>query len=121
MHVESEGARPPAGPSGLRLLLSVALTALCVAACGGSSGSGSSAGSSGTAQSLLKQTFAAGHTVASGVLGLAVTIGPTGSGSVTGPISLSLSGPFQSHGSGTLPSSDFTVAITRSASTARSA
>ena len=81
---------------------------LALTACGSSSSTG---GSSGSAQSLLKQTFSSGHSVKSGVLGFALTLKPTGSSTLTTPITLSLSGPFQSRGSGKLPQSDFTIGI----------
>ena len=90
----------------LGLPLSAVVIALTLAACGSSTGSGS-----GSAQSLLKQTFSSGHTVKSGVLGLTLTLNPSGSSSLTTPISLSLGGPFQSRGTNKLPASDFTVAI----------
>ncbi len=92
------------------LLLGAVLTALVVAACGSSSGSGGS-GTSGNAQSLLKQTFASGRPVKSGVLGISVTLTPSGSSTLSGPISFSISGPFQSRGTGKLPESNFTIAI----------
>ncbi len=66
-----------------------------VAGCGGSSGS---------AAGLLRQTFCGQHTVRSGNLKVALTLTPSGSRTLTGPVSLSLSGPFQSLGSGKLPS-----------------
>ena len=81
---------------------------LVLAACGSSSSSG---GSSGSAQSLLKQTFSSGHSVKSGVLGFALVLKPTGSSTLTTPITLSLGGPFQSRGSGKLPQSDFTIGV----------
>lgn len=94
-----------------RLMLSCAalVAAVAVAACGSTS-TNTSAGGSG-AQSLLRQTFASGHQVKSGVLGFSLTIDPSGSTLLTTPITASLSGPFQSHGTGKLPSSDFTVRI----------
>jgi hypothetical protein len=90
------------------LLLGAVLTALLVAACGSSS---SSSTSSGGAQSLLKQTFASGRPVKSGVLGISVTLTPSGSSTLSGPIGFSISGPFQSRGTGKLPQSNFTIAI----------
>jgi hypothetical protein len=81
---------------------------LVLAGCGSSSSSGSS---SGSAQSLLKQTFSGGHSVKSGVLGFALVLKPTGSSTLTTPITLSLGGPFQSRGSGNLPQSDFTIGL----------
>jgi hypothetical protein len=80
---------------------------IALAACGSSS----SGGSSGNAQSLLKQTFSSGHSVKSGVLGFALTLKPTGSSTLTTPLTLSLGGPFQSRGSGKLPQSNFTIGI----------
>jgi hypothetical protein len=85
------------------------LVAVVLAACGSSTGSGS--GSSGNAESLLQQTFSSGHTVKSGVLGFTLTINPSGSSTLSGPLTLSLTGPFQSRGTGKLPASDFTVGI----------
>lgn len=90
------------------LLLGVVAAALGLAACGSSS-SGSS--SSGNAQSLLKQTFASGRPVKSGVLAISFTLTPAGSSTLKGPISFSISGPFQSRGTGKLPESNFTIAI----------
>jgi hypothetical protein len=91
------------------LLLSAVVAALALAACGSSSSSIS--GSSGGAQSLLKQTFASGKPVKSGVLGVSFTLTPSGSSTFTTPISFSISGPFQSRGAGKLPLSNFTIAI----------
>jgi len=79
---------------------------LVLAACGSSSSS-----SSASAPSLLKQTFSSGHSVKSGVLGFSLTLKPTGSSTLSTPITLSLGGPFQSRGSGKLPQSDFTIGI----------
>jgi hypothetical protein len=91
------------------LLLSAVVAALALAACGSSSTSGGSG--SGNAQTLLKQTFASGKTVKSGVLGISFTLNPSGSSTFTTPISFSISGPFQSRGKGQLPQSNFTIAI----------
>ena len=89
------------------LLLSAVVASLALAACGSSSsGSGS-----GNAQSLLKQTFATGKPVKSGVLGINFTLNPSGSSTFTSPISFTINGPFQSRGSGKLPQSNFTIAI----------
>ncbi len=90
------------------LFLCAATCALGVAACGSSS---TTTGSSGGAQSLLAQTFSKGHTVKSGVLGFSLSVTPTGSSTLTTPIVLSLSGPFQSRGPGKLPQSAFTIGI----------
>ncbi len=90
------------------LLLGAVAATLVLAACGSSSGG---SGSSGNAQSLLKQTFASGRPVKSGVLGIDFTLNPSGSSTFTSPISFSISGPFQSRGAGKLPQSNFTIAI----------
>lgn len=86
------------------LVTSVVVASVTLAACG-SSGSGSS-GNPGT---LLSQTFSGTHKVTSGNLDLSLTIDPTGSNTITGPITLSFGGPFQTRGSGKLPESNFTV------------
>lgn len=91
------------------LLLSAIAAALALTACGSSSSGGS--GSSASAQSLLKQTFASGRPVKSGVLGVSFTLNPSGSSTFTTPISFSINGPFQSRGAGQLPQSNFTIAI----------
>ena len=93
----------------LGLLLGSVAVSLVAAACGSSTGAGAS--SSGNAQSLLQQTFSSGHSVKSGVLGFTLTVNPSGSSTLTTPVSLSLTGPFQSRGTGKLPASDFSVAI----------
>ncbi len=96
------------GSTRLRPLVAAIVAALALPACGQSS---SGNGASGNAQALLKQTFSSGHSVKSGVLGFDLALTPTGSSTLSTPITLSLSGPFQSRGSGTLPQSDFTIAI----------
>jgi hypothetical protein len=60
---------------------------------------------------LLSQTFSGSHTVNSGNLTFSLTVTPTGSKTLTGPITLSFGGPFQSLGKGKLPKSNFTVSI----------
>jgi hypothetical protein len=91
---------------GATILLALA-TAIVIAACGSST---SSSGSSG-AQTLLNQTFGGKHTVKSGVLSFGLTLTPGGSSSIKGPISLGLSGPFQSRGAGKLPESNLSITI----------
>jgi hypothetical protein len=96
--------------SGLRAALAclaVPLVALTLTACG-SSGSSSA---SGSATQLLSQTFSGSHTVNSGNLSFSLTVTPSGSRTLTGPITLSFGGPFQSLGKGKLPKSNFTVSI----------
>jgi hypothetical protein len=82
------------------LLAAVLLSAL-IAACGGSGGD---------ATTLLRQTFSGNHQVNSGQLRFQFSLTPSGSSRLTGPISLSFGGPFQSLGQGKVPASNFTVA-----------
>jgi hypothetical protein len=89
---------------GLRVSVAAAVVMIAIAACGSSNGSGS-------AQSLLSQTFSGSHTVNSGNLNFSVAITPSGSSKLTGPITLSFGGPFQSLGKGKLPKSNFNVSI----------
>ena len=77
-------------------LLLAALPALALAGCG-------SSGSSGQANGLLKQTFSGKHTVKSGNLSVNLTLNPSGSSTLKGPITLSFGGPFASLGNGKLP------------------
>ncbi|MBV9417386.1 MAG: hypothetical protein JO363_20540 [Solirubrobacterales bacterium] len=79
----------------------VVLAGLVVAACGSSS----------DPNTLLNQTFSGTHKVTSGDLNLTLTIDPSGSSVVNGPIAVSFGGPFQIRGSGKLPESNFTVSV----------
>src|SRR5579884_1310751 len=83
-------------------VLSALIACVALAACGGSSGN---------ANTLLQQTFSGHHTVNSGNLSFSVTVDPSGSTSLTTPLSLSFGGPFQNLGAGKLPQSNFTVSI----------
>jgi hypothetical protein len=87
----------------LRSLILVALASLGVAACG------SASSGSGNPNTLLSQTFSGTHKVTSGDLNLSLTIDPSGSSTLSGPITLSFGGPFQTRGAGKLPESNFTV------------
>lgn len=87
----------------LRGFAMVVLASLVVAACG------SSSDSSSDPNTLLSQTFSGTHRVTSGDLNLTLTIDPSGSSVVNGPITVSFGGPFQTRGSGKLPESNFTV------------
>jgi hypothetical protein len=86
-------------------LLVAALASLTLGACGSSSSGG------GSATTLLKQTFSGSHVVASGNVSVSLTVTPTGSSRISGPIMLSFGGPFQSLGKGKLPASNFDVSI----------
>jgi hypothetical protein len=94
------------GPRVVAAVLLAVLASLALAACGSSSSS-----SSGDAATLLKQTFTGSHKISSGNLNIAVTVDPSGSTTLSGPIKLSFGGPFQNSGSGKIPQSDFTVSI----------
>ena len=85
------------------MLVLAVLTVAVTAACGGSS-SGSA-----NPNTLLKETFSGKHTVTSGDIDLTLTIDPSGSSMLNGPITFSFGGPFQSRGAGKLPESNFTV------------
>jgi hypothetical protein len=85
-------------------LLAVVAT-FTIAACG-SSGTGT-----GDAQKLLNQTFSGAHSVNSGNLSFSLTLTPSGSRTLTSPISLSFGGPFQSLGTGKLPESNFEISV----------
>ncbi len=86
------------------ITLLVLVAAVGVAACGSAS-----SGSSGNPNTLLNETFSGTHKVSSGNLNLSLTIDPAGSSTLSGPITLSFGGPFQTRGSGKLPESNFTI------------
>jgi hypothetical protein len=79
------------------------LTVAGAAGCGG--------GSSQNASTLLRQTFSGVHRVNSGNLDFTLTFHPSGSRTLSTPITLSFGGPFQSLGSGKLPASNFNVSL----------
>jgi hypothetical protein len=81
------------------------IAVLAVSGCGSSSHPAASS----NPQTLLHQTFASDHTVKSGVLDFSLVITPSGSAIVQTPITVSLTGPFQSRGAGRTPESAFTI------------
>src|SRR5947209_12962508 len=87
-----------------QLVLASGLAGLSLAACGGGSGA--------NPQQLLNQTFAGSHTVNSGRLSFSLSMTPSGSTSLTSPVSLSFGGPFQSRGPGQLQASNFQLSLT---------
>lgn len=89
----------------------VALCALLVAACGGSDKGPSSA------QDVLKEAFGPDKPVRSGVADVGVTFDATGLQGVSGPVKLTLKGPFQSQGGKTLPLFDFDIGLTAGGTT----
>jgi hypothetical protein len=96
---------------GLSALAVTLSAAILITACGSSSSGGGGGSGNGNAQSLLKQTFSGEHKVNSGNLQFALSVTPSGSSTLTKPITLSFGGPFQSLGKGKLPESNFTVGI----------
>ena len=86
------------------VMLMVATLAVAATAACGSSSSGSA-----NPNTLLKETFSGKHTVTSGDIDLTLTIDPSGSSLLNGPITFTFGGPFQSRGAGKLPESNFTV------------
>jgi len=89
--------------SALTGLILVVLASLGVAACG------SASSGSANPNTLLSETFGGTHKVTSGNLNLTLTVDPSGSSTLSGPITLSFGGPFQTRGAGKLPESNFTV------------
>ena len=89
--------------SALTGLVVVVLAGLAVAACG------SASSGSVNPSTVLSETFSGTHKVTSGNLNLTLTIDPSGSSTLSGPITLSFGGPFQTRGAGKLPESNFTV------------
>jgi hypothetical protein len=90
-------------------LLALAVVALVLAACGGSDSGSGSGGSSADAETLLRQTFAGTHDIGSGKADIQLRVDVSGDDSVRGPITASISGPFQSVGSDELPKFDMSL------------
>ncbi len=88
-------------------LLALAVVALTLAACGGSGSS--SGGSSANAGTLLRETFTGTHQIRSGKANIQLRVDVTGGTSIRGPIQATISGPFQSVGSGQLPKFDLAL------------
>ena len=106
----------PVRPSRTLLLILAALLTLVIAGCGGSDDSGSGGQEANSDQSvddILKQTFEGEKKIDSGKLDLKLNIDAksSSSSSLQGPISLTLSGPFQSEGKGKLPKFDMDAAF----------
>jgi hypothetical protein len=89
----------------------VALACALVSACGSSS-------TSSNPNTLLKQTFSGTHKITSGDLSFKITITPSGSSTLRGPITLDFGGPFQSRGQGKLPQSNFSISLSAQGRTA---
>ena len=87
-------------PLRLFLLCLLAALALVVAACGGGT---KEASSSTDVNTLLADTFKGGKKVKSGKLKLALRIDAKNTQGLSGPVTLSVAGPFQSEGKQKLP------------------
>ena len=87
--------------TGICLALAAGLAAVALAGCGGGA----------SASQLLKDTFSGSHKMTSGTVDVDLTLTPSGSTTLTGPITLSFSGPFQDFGKGRSPNSDFTLSV----------
>ncbi len=91
-------------------LLALAALAFVLAACGGGdSGDGGSGGGSGDAQTLLRQTFTGTHDIKSGKANIQLRVDVSGDPSIRGPVTLTISGPFQSAGTDQLPKFDMAL------------
>jgi hypothetical protein len=95
----------------LTLLLAVLAAALCVAGCARSGGT-SSAG----VGKLLSDTFGGRQAIHGGRLDVALDVTAKGLQSFKGPLSIRLSGPFQTGAAGTLPKFDFNLSFASSGS-----
>jgi hypothetical protein len=94
------------------MLLVTAVLAIAVAACGGGGDDKDSASSSTDVNQLLKQTFSEGKTPKSGKLHVALKLdGNFAGAAASGPVSVTLDGPFESQGSGRLPKFDMDAAL----------
>ena len=89
--------------SSLLILAFLAVPVMLIAGCGGGSGE--------DPQKVLNDTFSGNKKVTSGKLDLSLTVTTSGVQNVKGPISLSLTGPFQSQGTSQLPKFDFDLKI----------
>jgi hypothetical protein len=93
------------------LVTAVAVLALAVAACGGGDDK-DQASSSTDVNQLLKQTFSEGKTPKSGKLHVALKLdGNLAGAAASGPVSVTLDGPFESQGTGKLPKFDMDAAL----------
>jgi len=98
------------------LLPLLAALALAVGACGGgddNDGSGAAASSSTDVNQLLTDTFSGSKEIKSGNVDLKLAIKAQGGGDsqLSGPVNVTLSGPFQSQGGGALPEFDLQASL----------
>lgn len=103
--------RPPALNTAKRIAVALSLIAalaLGLSACGGGSPD---------AATLVRDTFQAQKPIESGRLALSFSISGEGSAAFGKPVSLHLSGPFQSDGAGKLPQFDMQLSLAAAGST----
>ena len=97
------------------LLPWLAALALAVGACGGgddNGGGGEAASSSTDVNQLLTDTFSGSKEIKSGNVDLKIAIEAQGGNSqLSGPVNVTLSGPFQSQGGGALPEFDLQASL----------
>lgn len=86
----------------IALLLAVAVPAVTVSACGGEE----------SAEDLLSETFGPDKPIRSGKLAVRANLNLVGVEGLSGPVALTLSGPFQSSGAGKLPNFDLSADLT---------
>jgi hypothetical protein len=83
--------------------LLLALVGLVLAALAGCGGGGGEASSSTPVDQLLRQTFSNDTSIKSGTLDLSLRVDAQGSSQVQGPVTVHITGPFESQGKGKLP------------------
>lgn len=89
-------------------LLALVAGGLTLAACGGGDDGG---GGDDSVSGILTSTFGSDKPIRSGKLDVAVSLDAQGLPSLTGPVALKLTGPFQSNGSEKLPAFDFDLSL----------
>lgn len=87
-------------------VLAALVVAVGLTACGGGGDGGPQ-----NANTLLKQTFASGHSIKSGKVSASFTFDAQGIKQLQGPLSIAVSGPFESSGKGKLPKLDISLDI----------
>lgn len=88
------------------LLSALLVSAFGLVACGNDSG-----GSSGSADAILQDTFSGNKDVKSGRLDVRLNVNAKGVSGLTQPVAVSLDGPFESTGPGSLPKFSLTAGL----------
>jgi hypothetical protein len=92
-------------------VFALVLTVLALALVAGCGGGGDEASTSTPVNQLLRDTFSGNKSVTSGKLSISLNIDAKGSTAAQGPISVQISGPFESQGKGKLPKFAMTAAL----------